>query len=78
MFESPEWMEFFKVLGYTPPTRKTLSSTLLDECYQKVKEDVQAVFRASQQLGIVADESNNIMSDRIENVSVMCKGTSYH
>jgi hypothetical protein len=71
-------MAFFKALGYTPPSRRVLSSTLLDESYQSVKEDVQKVFRASPQLGIVADESTNITGDRIENVSVMCKGTSYH
>lgn len=45
-------------------SRKALSSTLLDESYRSVN---QQVFRASPQLSIVADESTNITGDRIEN-----------
>ena len=66
------------IWAFTPPSRRVLSSTLLDESFKSVREDVQQVFRSSPQLGIVADESTNITGDRIENVSVMCEGTSYH
>lgn len=40
IFETPEWRQFFKVLGFTPLARHTLSLTILTECYEKVKSDV--------------------------------------
>jgi hypothetical protein len=76
-FETPEWQEFFKALGYTPPHRKTLSSTILDQCYDYTKTQVTDIINSSSNIGIVADESTNITGTRIENISVIVKGTSY-
>jgi hypothetical protein len=76
-FETSEWMAFFKALGYTPLTRQTLVSTVLDNCYETVKSDVDRIIDSSSNIGIVSDESTNISGTRIENVSVVVKGTSY-
>ena len=78
MFESLEQKAFFKALGYTPPVRQTLASTVLDRYYDKVKDEVIRVLNSSSTLGLVVDESSNISGNRIENVSVICKGTAYH
>jgi hypothetical protein len=76
-FETPEWQEFFKALGYTPPHRNTLSSTILDRCYDTTKTQVTEIINTSSNISIVADESTNISGTRIENISVIVKGTSY-
>jgi hypothetical protein len=76
-FETPEWQEFFKALGYTPPNRHTLGSTILDRCYDSTKTQVTEIINTSSNIGIVADESTNISGIRIENISVIVKGTLY-
>ena len=76
-FETPEWQEFFKALGYTPPNRHTLSSTILDRCYDSTKTQVTDIINTSSNIGIVSDESTNISGTRIENISVVMKGISY-
>jgi hypothetical protein len=76
-FETPEWQEFFKALGYTPPHRNTLSSTILDRCYDSTKTQVTDIINSSSNIGIVADESTNISGTRIENILVIVKGISY-
>lgn len=77
-YQSEEWRAFFGKLGYKPPERHTLADSLLKRCHSKVKAEVEQVLKASPYLGLVADESSNIAGDRIENVSVICKGTAYH
>ena len=42
-----------------------------------MKERVEDTWKGASQLGIVADESSNITGDRIGNISVIHKGTSY-
>jgi hypothetical protein len=77
LFQTDNWLEFFQVLSYIPPQRKQLASLLLDEVYKEVKERVEDTWKGASQLRIVADESSNITSDRIRNISVIHKGTSY-
>jgi hypothetical protein len=77
LFQTDDWLEFFQALSYIPPQRKQLASPLLDEVYKEVKERVEDTWKGASQLGIVADESSNITGDRIGNISVIHKGTSY-
>ena len=77
LFQTNDWLEFFQALSYIPPQRKQLASPLLDEVYKEVKERVEDTWKGASQLGIVADESSNIIGDRIGNISVIHKGTSY-
>jgi hypothetical protein len=77
-FETPEWATFFKALNYKPPDRKLLSTTLLDACYKWIKTRVQDVIKGCQYIGLIADGSTNITKERVENMSVMCNGTSYY
>jgi hypothetical protein len=78
MFDTPEWGAFFTAVGFKIPNRHTIANTILDQCYTKVKDDVLDVFDSSPFLSMVSDESANIKGHRIENVSVICKGTSYN
>ena len=77
LFQTDDWMEFFQALSYVPPQRKQLATSLLDEVYKEVKERVEDTWKGASQLGIVADESSNITGNRIGNISVIHKGTSY-
>lgn len=77
LFQTDDWMQFFQALSYVPPQRKQLATSLLDEVQNEVKERVEDTWKGASQLGIVADESSNIIGDRIGNISVMHKGTSY-
>lgn len=77
LLQTDDWLEFFQVLLYILPQRKQLASPLLDEVYKEVKERVEDTWKGASQLGIVADESSNITGDRIGNISVIHKGTSY-
>jgi hypothetical protein len=78
MFNTPEWEAFFNAIGFKVPERHAIANTILDQCYTKVKSDVLNVFDSSPFLSMVSDESTNIKGHRIENVSVICKGTSYN
>ena len=68
----------FSQFGCTPPSNSRLCSTLLDDCYNSVKEEVEEVVAASQYLGPVADESTDINSNRIENISIIINKSSYY
>lgn len=72
VFESPEMREAFKELhpAYTPPNRKALSGPLLDQVYEKVKVKVDELLSSLQCINIVTDESTDINSTRINNLSI--------
>jgi Protein of unknown function (DUF 659) len=72
MFEDDCWIEFFKKnFGYTPPSTKALSNSLLDNVYKDVKGEVELKLRSSPYLCLVTDESTDIGSNRIINTSVV-------
>lgn len=77
-FETPEWRALFQALEYQTPSQYRLQHELLDSCYLNMKEEVVTIFNASPYLGLITDESTNINNERIENMSVSCKGTTYH
>jgi hypothetical protein len=72
MFEEECWIQFFKKnFGYTPPTTKALSDSLLDEAYTNVKAEVKSKLHSSPYVCLVIDESTNIALNRIINTSVV-------
>jgi hypothetical protein len=42
-FEDPTWLDFFKELGYKPPSASAIAGPLLDQAYLKVKAQVDIV-----------------------------------
>ena len=78
MFSLEEWQDFFKAVGYIPPTRQTIATTLIDSVYTSVEADVESVLKQSPELQLVADESTDISGNQIENISIIAKGTLYH
>ena len=62
----------FKALNaaYTPLTRKALAGTLLDRIHSKLKTDVVDYVSSLQWINIVTDESTDVNSVRISNISI--------
>lgn len=56
--------------AYTLPNEKALRTTLLDQSYQSLKDEIDNRLRASFCLNIITDESENISKDRIINLSI--------
>jgi hypothetical protein len=50
MFSLEEWQDFFKAIGYIPPTRQTIATTLIDSVYTSVEADVESVLKQSPEL----------------------------
>jgi Protein of unknown function (DUF 659) len=65
-FEDPTWLDFFKELGYKPPTASALARPLLDQVHTKVKAQVDTIRKGSA-LGLVMDESIDISLNRLVN-----------
>ena len=66
---------FAQGIGYQPPCRDRLATTLLDMIYLETKEEVDRLLEANNMINIVSDESNNQTDDRIFNMTVL---TKYH
>jgi len=56
--------------AYTLPDRHSLAGRLLDDCYNKVKTQVDARLASCSLLNFVTDESSNVQYKRIVNLSV--------
>ena len=80
MFENPFAKKFLHALNpaYIPPSRKTISGSLLDSAYAFTKTQVEAVIVALPNINIVTDESSNIAGSRICNISVHSPSGSLH
>jgi hypothetical protein len=77
-FEDPTWTDFFKKLGYVPPTRQSLAKPLLNSVYKETKEKVKEVARGSD-IGLVTDELTDVSLNRLANYSiVLLDGTSFY
>jgi len=70
-FEDSAWIDFFAEFGYKPPSAKTISTTLLDESFNKIEATVDLQLRASHTLNLVTDKSTNISNHRIINTFVI-------
>ncbi len=53
--------------SYKAPSHGVFVSHLLDQCYEEVKDKVDARFRAPRFLNFYTDESNNIRKDSVIN-----------
>ena len=80
MFESPSGKKFLQALhpAYKPPSRKTISGPLLDKCYEMTKTHTDEMISSLQNINVVTDESSNIRSARICNISVHTSSGSIH
>ena len=78
--QSPYFLALFQKISpaYKPPSSFLLRTTLLDETYHLVKEDVEKVIQSSYYLNIITDESENISKDRIINISVNTDRGTFH
>ena len=80
MFDNPFEKKFLKALNaaYKPASRKLLSGQLLDSVYFVVKKRTDEVIAAKPNINITTDESSNIKSARICNISVHSDPESLH
>jgi hypothetical protein len=56
---------------FCPPSRDTIGTRLLDDCYAVVKQSVDLEVDKIEYLNITADESTDIRKRRIANLSVL-------
>ena len=77
MFETPSAKKFLQLLhpAYKPPSRKTISGPLLDKTTKTCTDEMIA---ALPNINVVTDESSNIRSARICNISVHIPSGSIH
>jgi len=80
MFESTFAMTFLHGLNsaYKPPSRKMISGPLLDAVYSQVKTRTDNVITTLQHINVIMDESTNINSTRISNISIQLDAGSLH
>jgi Protein of unknown function (DUF 659)/hAT family C-terminal dimerisation region len=80
VFESPEMKEALHELhpAYKPPTRYVLSGKLLEEVYSDLKVNVDKAITATPYLNVITDESENISSERIANISIHTLSGAFH
>ncbi len=64
---------FVQGFGYKPPGRDRMSETLLDEAYMDTKDKVETILKESSLLNVISDESDNLKSERILNMTVLTK-----
>jgi hypothetical protein len=65
--------------AYQLPHRTRLSTTLLDNSYRSVKEEVEEYLEKQDNLCISFDESNDVANNRIMNISIITeRGVFYH
>jgi hypothetical protein len=77
-FDDPTWTDFFKELGYTPPTRQALVGSLLNSVYKDTKDEVEEVVKGAE-LGLVTDESTDVSLNRLANyLFLLPDGTSFY
>jgi len=70
--QSPYFLALFQKISpaYKPRSPYILHTTLLDQTYLQVKDDVEKVIQSSYYLNIITDEGKNESKDRIINISV--------
>jgi hypothetical protein len=80
MFESDEWEEAFRKLGYQPPSRNVIAGPLLEKLYNIVRQRVkEEILRPGNPINVVVDESTNVSNERIQNTSIVTMdGRSFH
>jgi Protein of unknown function (DUF 659)/hAT family C-terminal dimerisation region len=59
--------------AYKPPTAFELANSLLDEVYKTVKEEVDTIIDDEECLGVTFDETSNVNSERILNITIFTR-----
>lgn len=79
MFESEKWSKFFKKLrpAFTLPSRKQLSTTLLEKVYNDVRQKVNEDIQKSDAITLISDGWTNIRSEGIINYMVHTNNCDY-
>ena len=79
-FEHFAVQAFFRRLrpAYKLPCRRRLSTTLLDESYRSVKEEVEEYLEKQDNLCLSFDESNDVANNRIMNISVTTERGAFY
>ena len=80
LYESPTMIAALRRLNpaYKPPCAKSIAGPLLEQSYDTTKRDTNMVLSSLSQLNIIMDESSNINSTRIANISVHSYMGSLH
>ena len=75
---SLEWQAYFKLMKYNTLSSTWLTGELLNTIYNDIKTQVDRVIDGCTEIGLVVDESTDIIGDRITTLEVIVKGNSYH
>jgi len=80
LFEDPVLIDFIKSLksDYNPPSRSTISISILPQCYSIVEREVAAELKKLQYFNLCVDETTNIRGQRILNLSISTPSCSYY
>jgi len=80
VFDSPFHKQFLESLNpaFKPPSRKMISTHLLDKVFSIVKVRTDDAISAMPNVNVSTDESSNIRGARICNISVHSESGSYH
>jgi hypothetical protein len=72
IFEGHYLSRFLKQLNpaYTVPSRKLLSTTILNECYDETRNDVLGIIKRSNIVNLITDESSTSAKDRVINFCI--------
>jgi hypothetical protein len=80
IFEHPLWKQALQLLrpNFNPPSRKMLSTVLLEEEYEDVKQKVTEKIEDANVLHIAADGWTNIRKDSILNIIIYTPKPYFH
>ncbi|XP_063629642.1 uncharacterized protein LOC134801044 [Cydia splendana] len=80
IFEHPLWKQALQLLraNFNPPSRKMLSTVLLEEEYEDVKQKVTEKIEDANDLHIAADGWTNIRKDSILNIIIYTPKPYFH
>jgi hypothetical protein len=80
LFHQPNMERFLKMLNpaYKSPEQRRFGSVLLDEAYSRVHAQVALRLQQAAHLNIIMDESSNITTERIANLSVHTQNGAFY
>ena len=80
LIQSPYILESLQFIApaYKPPTMEALRTTLLDNAYASIRMEVDEILRSNYFLNIIFDESDDIVKNRIINISIQTDRGTFH
>ena len=78
--QSPYLLESLQFItpAYKPPTMHSLRTTLLNHAYAGTKTEVDEILQSNYFLNIIFDESDDIVKNRIINISIQTDRGTFH